>query len=157
MNYHVALTSVLPNDDPKKFTLNTQNSIESTMLRCWEVEPTSKRIVEDISQFDQVIQKIIDASGTLVSDEALRQGRRSLDSNDTKDPNYLSTKNKDLKNKRKNHQRIETVSKERPYHPDCEEAAKIFKGETNVNFFEHIRVDDSFYERENEDSDDESV
>ena len=47
------------------------------MLRCWEMEPTSSRIVNDILNFPEVLRKIIANNGTIIPNEALRTGRRS--------------------------------------------------------------------------------
>lgn len=46
------------------------------MARCWTVEPTSDRIVEDISGLQRVLDIIIEKLGCSVPDEFLRSGRR---------------------------------------------------------------------------------
>jgi hypothetical protein len=40
------------------------------------MEPTTARIVEDVSDFARVLQIIVDKVGCVVPDEALRHGRR---------------------------------------------------------------------------------
>ena len=62
--------------------MGTPLEVESTMRRCWTVEPTSDRIVEDIQKFESVLDKIIAAQGYVVHDEFLRTGRRGDALND---------------------------------------------------------------------------
>jgi hypothetical protein len=38
------------------------------MSRCWQVDPTSERIVEDIEGFSRVLDIIIEHSGCVVPD-----------------------------------------------------------------------------------------
>ena len=40
--------------------------------------PTSERICQDINDFDNVLDKIIDSEGTIVKSEGLRHGRRAM-------------------------------------------------------------------------------
>ncbi len=48
------------------------------MIRCWNVEPTSERIVQDILDWPRVLQKIVEAKGCVVHGEAIRSGHRAL-------------------------------------------------------------------------------
>ena len=77
MAFHQALTTDWPAHDPKKFQFGTPNHVWSAMTRCWEVEPTSQRIVQDILDLPRVLKKIVDAKGTVVHGEALRNGHRA--------------------------------------------------------------------------------
>jgi hypothetical protein len=54
----------------------TQKEAWSTMMRCWEVAPTSEQIVSDFSNYPDILQKIVDANGCVVDDLRLRSGRR---------------------------------------------------------------------------------
>lgn len=56
----------------------TPNDLWNTMIRCWEMEPTSSRIVNDILNFPEVLRKIIANNGTIIPNEELRTGRRSF-------------------------------------------------------------------------------
>ena len=77
-NFHVALSSFIPkHDDPRCFHLGTPMQVEKTLCRCWEVEPTSERIIADIKKIPGTIQQLIDARGTLLKNEFLRKGRRA--------------------------------------------------------------------------------
>ena len=46
------------------------------MERCWDVEPTLKRVVQDIEDWEFVLDKIIAARGVVVHGLALRHGKR---------------------------------------------------------------------------------
>jgi hypothetical protein len=98
-------------DHPKRFKMGTPNEIWSTMERCWEVEPTSERIIEDILALPQILEKIIAANGCVVHDLFLRNSRRHRRADGKGDC--------DRKPCRK--QRIAT-NIARPCHPDCYDA-----------------------------------
>jgi hypothetical protein len=75
--FHAALTSRLAIDDPRRFKLGTPEELQRTMARCWEVAPSSERIVEDILKFKMVCQMIVDHDGCVVPDEDFRSGGRA--------------------------------------------------------------------------------
>jgi hypothetical protein len=78
INFHVALSSFIDNnEDDRCFHLGTPAQVESTMFRCWEIEPTSERIIQDIKSYIQNVQSVINANGTIVKNEGLRRGRRA--------------------------------------------------------------------------------
>ncbi len=66
------LSSVYAVGDPRRFHMGTPAQVWSTMTRCWQVEPTSDRIVEDILALLQVLERIIAARGCVVQDQFLR-------------------------------------------------------------------------------------
>ena len=76
INLHCALSSVYPVDDIRRFKLGTPNEVWHAIERCWSIDPTSERIIEDISNFPIALSKIIDESGCVVQDLFLRTGRR---------------------------------------------------------------------------------
>jgi len=76
ITYHASLTSIYEFDNPERFNTGTPTEMWHTMERCWAVEPTSARIVEDISAFLNVLDIIKKANGCVVSDLSLRSGRR---------------------------------------------------------------------------------
>ena len=76
IDFHVALTYKLSRDNPLKFQLGTPREAFRCMERCWEVEPTNKRVLEDIQGWEFAIDKIIDACGCVVHGLALRHGHR---------------------------------------------------------------------------------
>jgi hypothetical protein len=73
---HTAMTSCLPPGHASRFNMGTANEVESTLMRCWTVAPTSEQIVEDIQALERVLQRIIGAKGCVVDDLFLRSGRR---------------------------------------------------------------------------------
>ena len=66
----------LPRDNPLKFQLGTPTHAFSCMMRCWQVEPTPARVLQDIESWEFTLDKIIEARGTVVSGLALRHGHR---------------------------------------------------------------------------------
>jgi hypothetical protein len=74
--HHTALTAVYAIDDQRAFRMGTPAQVWSTLSRCWQIAPSSERIVQDISKLKFVLQKIIEANGCVVRDEALRSGVR---------------------------------------------------------------------------------
>ena len=83
--FHSALTSSYAIDDVRRFKMGTPAEVWSTIERCWTVEPTSERIVEDIYHLPIVLDKIIEAGGCVVQDEFLRTGRRHRRADDKGD------------------------------------------------------------------------
>jgi hypothetical protein len=115
--FHTTLSSAYKPDNKKRFNMGTPNEVWRTVVRCWSLEPTSARIIEDISNLPGVLQKVIDAQGCVVQDLYLRTGRRSRRAND-KD---------DLKQKCRSSSRKETIAI--PLcHEDCLEALQILNG-----------------------------
>ena len=78
MDYHKALTWDLPIRDPKRFGNSTSAEGWSTMQRIWSIEPRSERIVQDISDLERIVDKIIEVNGKVIYGEALRSGRRHI-------------------------------------------------------------------------------
>lgn len=77
ISYHVALSSFIKDfNDPRCFKLGTPADVFKTISRCWEFEPASTRIVQDIQDFERVLGLIVDAGGIIVEGEGLRHGRR---------------------------------------------------------------------------------
>jgi hypothetical protein len=81
MVYHTVLTSSYALDDTRRFKLGTPAEVEDCMRRCWTLEPTSSRIVEDVVAFERVLRLIVEAKGCVVPDEATRSGRRARKAN----------------------------------------------------------------------------
>jgi hypothetical protein len=76
IRFHVALTFRLDRENPMKFQLGTPREAFKCMKRCWEVEPTLERVVQDIESWEYAVNKIIEARGTIVHGLALRHGHR---------------------------------------------------------------------------------
>ena len=70
--FHVALTYKLSKDNPKKFQMGTPKEVMRVMIRCWDVEPTNKRVLQGIESLEFALDKIIEARGCLVRGIALR-------------------------------------------------------------------------------------
>jgi hypothetical protein len=118
MLYHVAVSSLYSLNDPRRFKMGTPAEVERTMFRCWELAPSSERIVEDIFALETVLDKLEEAGGGVVMDEYLRTGRRER----------RADGKGELKNKPRARQRKTTLSSANPaLHPDCEEAIKHFR------------------------------
>lgn len=110
--HFTTLTSIYDINDNRAFRMGTPTQVWSTLIRCWDVAPRSERIVEDISKFKFVLEKIIAANGCVLRDEALRSGAR-----------YVRADNKgDCKHKPRRRQRKNTIPSI-PMHPDAQEAA----------------------------------
>ena len=116
IHYHVSLTRMMYNEgDARKFLTGTPKEMWSTMERCWQMEPTSERVVEDILAFPRILRSIINAKGCVVADDQLRSGRR-----------YVAVdKRSELKHKPRDRQTKSSISKSaRVCHPDAD-GAKI--------------------------------
>ena len=72
--FHVALTYKLARDNPLKFQLGTPKEGMRCMKRCWKVEPTNARVLQDIESWEFALDRIIEARGCLVHGLALRHG-----------------------------------------------------------------------------------
>ncbi len=77
MAFHEAVTSKLDRDDPEKFA-----QVWSSMSRCWDIEPTSQRFVQDILGWLCMLKMIMDAEGCAVHGEAIRSGHRAVRSDE---------------------------------------------------------------------------
>ena len=106
ISYSVAISSFLPHTHKDAMHLGTPAQVAATMTKCWQVEPTSERIVQDIMALPMVLQKIIDAEGTIVLNEGVRHSRRAM----RHDGNGLLT------TRLKPSQRKSTL-RQRPLHP----------------------------------------
>lgn len=76
MGFHTSLTSLYATNNELRFKTGTPTEMFSTMQRCWTVEPKSDRIVEDISAFPDILEKVIASRGTVLHGCDLRHGRR---------------------------------------------------------------------------------
>jgi hypothetical protein len=80
MCFNCALSSVYPHGDPRRiFGQGTPKEVWHLMTETWTVvgAPSNARITEDISGWERVCDKIIEAKGTIVLDENFRTGRRA--------------------------------------------------------------------------------
>jgi hypothetical protein len=161
--FHCSLSSIYPSDDIRAFRMGTPSQVEAAMMRCWMMEPTSQRIIQDITKFESVLDRIIEAQGCVVPDVFLRTGRRGDALHD--DPRYQKLNGKGaLKNKAINRQRKATIqSVQRPIHPDCEEAFNILlAGGHNIvevelndnNRIVHFHTDDDEIPSDSDENDD---
>lgn len=109
------------------------SEVWSSVVRCWEICPTSDRIIADIEALPRVLDKIIQAKGCVVPDEFLRTGRRSRSS----DGKRL------LKSKPRASQRTSTNNAS-IYHPDVVEAKNMLLGLATASFDLDNLSDDEF-------------
>jgi hypothetical protein len=80
MCFNCALSWVYPYGDPRRiFGQGTPKEVWHLMVETWTVvgAPSNARITEDISGWERVCDKIIEAGGTIVLDENFRTGRRA--------------------------------------------------------------------------------
>ena len=56
----------------------------STLTRCWEIAPSSTRIVDNILGLELILRNIVAAKGCVVPDCNLRNGRRYVSADDRK-------------------------------------------------------------------------
>ena len=71
-----SLNSVYEIADSRRLKLGTPAEVNRSIERAFAVAPTSKRIFEDILALPFVLERVIEAKGAFVPDEALRHGRR---------------------------------------------------------------------------------
>jgi hypothetical protein len=107
----LSLSSVYDVGDPRHFNSGTPNEMWATMVKCWDLEPTSDRIVEDISNFPEILRKIIANHGCVLYSDSLHTGRRAISSDGSRV----------LKHKPRPSQRKAT-HRARVIHPDLQEA-----------------------------------
>ena len=107
---HVAITSNLPESDPRRFSTGTPAEMERSVVRAWQVAPTPDRIVEDCTAIPKRIERIIEAKGVAVQDIYFRSGRRYRAANDARD----------LEHKPRKRQRKATCTEAKPVHPDAQ-------------------------------------
>ena len=119
--FHSALTSVYGIEDERRFKMGTPSEVWRTLCRCWEIEPSSARIIEDISNLSGVLEKIIDAKGCVVQDIALRTGRRYRRADNSGD-----CKSKPRKSARKNTLELPLC------HPDALGAVALLNGSKHL-------------------------
>lgn len=110
------------------------------MKRCWTVEPTSERIMQDINALPNVLQTIIERQGCVVKDEYLRTGRRA------RRADYSGA----LKNKRRSRQRKSTL-KDLVCHPDALEAKNKLCATVRQAIMNEVMLEMVHEEMDNED------
>ena len=70
VKWHVAVTSKVPVDDPRKFSRATKNEQDRAYLRVWDpvigVSPTKKRIVQDCERFFVHLKAISENKGCVI-------------------------------------------------------------------------------------------
>jgi hypothetical protein len=84
---HVACTTSLHPNDPKKFTLSQPKKVRDAYYRCWNGDPTpdgsidqktgspsSDRIVHDVKKFKEALHAIYKSKGTVIHDSAISGG-----------------------------------------------------------------------------------
>jgi hypothetical protein len=80
MCFNCALSSVFPYGDPRRiFGHGAPTEVWRLMIETWAVvgAPSDARFTEDISGWERVCDKIIEAKGTIVLGESFLTGRRA--------------------------------------------------------------------------------
>ena len=54
--------------DPRRYDDSTQHELSQAMRRTWATNPSSERIVEDMTRYPLVIDKIVECKGGIVPD-----------------------------------------------------------------------------------------
>ena len=83
---YIICTSSLPDGHPDKYQGGTPLQMSKTLRAAWENNPTSARIVEDVTRWPIVLQKIIEADGTFVPDLLMQHHGCSKRKSGSKDP-----------------------------------------------------------------------
>ena len=73
---HVAYTSTLSKDDKEQFSMATPKRAAYAYIRCLQVCPRSKRIVQDTLKTLAAYQTVYDAKGAVVEGLGNREGHR---------------------------------------------------------------------------------
>jgi hypothetical protein len=131
IEFHITLTWFLETNDAKKFQLGTPAEVWRCLERCWSLEPTSERIVEDFLSWKDTLQKIIAAKGCMVPGLALRSGHRDV---------RLDNKGQ-CKARVSKHQRKATTAILRPVHVDAADALETFLNENTFDEVEEFLED----------------
>ena len=74
---NVSLSRMLHNEDKRKFWFNTPKRAFQSVARSFQCSPMPSRIVEDIMEFLESIDLVVESEGTYV-DLNVRNGRRLL-------------------------------------------------------------------------------
>ena len=114
---HVAITYKLGRDNPIKFQLGTPREVARAVSRCWEVEPTDERLLDDIESWEFALDKIIAARGTVVHGLAPKHGHRA----------QKKSGKGECKTRVSNRQRKETLFAQ-PVHIDAQDSFNIMAG-----------------------------
>jgi len=80
LSLHCAITAHLPDDDPRKFSMATPNTIVKGILRIYGTEgnvPCSSRIVTDCDKALTAFGKVYEAGGKMVRELCSRSGHRN--------------------------------------------------------------------------------
>ena len=80
LDIHVTLTSLLPKDDPRRFSKGTPKKIVQSIKRLWNdvdgVSPKPSRIIQDINRLQENLKTVYDADGAVVIGVVDRNGHR---------------------------------------------------------------------------------
>ena len=106
---NVSMTRNLPDEDSRKFWFNTPKRAFRSLAKSWQHSPTPERIVEDIFEFFESIDAVVESGGVYV-DLNVRNGRRLLNfkEGDRKKKRVRPTRTKDA-----------SISKLNDLHPDA--------------------------------------
>ena len=83
---YIVCTSSLPDGHPDKYQGGTPLQMSKTLRAAWKCNPTSERIVEDVTRWPIVLRKIIEANGTFVPDFLMQHHGCSKRKRGTYDP-----------------------------------------------------------------------
>ena len=75
VEYLTALTYLYKPNDPRKFEKGTPKQVCKTQTRCWEMAPSSERIIDDVIA-PHVLRNMVKAEGCVVADNDIRSGKR---------------------------------------------------------------------------------
>ena len=114
MKVHTLLTSILPHDDARRFSMGSPDQVWSSLELVLHVAPTPAQIVADVMALPRVLDKIIEAEGAVVPDLFLRSGRRVRRADDKGDCDTKVRK----RQRKSTHSNL-------PLHPDCQAAVDM--------------------------------
>ena len=58
------------------FEMETPKQVRKMLTRCWEMAPSSERIIDDVMALPHVLRNIVEAEGCVVADNDLCSGKR---------------------------------------------------------------------------------
>ena len=97
LTQNVINTSSLPPSDPRRYLDGNPQQLSSALRRTWADNPTSERIVEDMTRYPVVIDKIVEHKGGVVPDFKAQHDGCSKRKRSSTEPSRLYTPSTEVK------------------------------------------------------------
>lgn len=125
---NVSLTRMLPDEDRRKFWFNTPKRAFHSLARTWQYSPSGPRIVEDILEFFESIDLVVESKGVYV-DLNVRNGRRLLNFSEGSPAQTIHKRSRPMRTKEA------SIKKLNDLHPDtkwCSDSVLAFMKEKDL-------------------------